>query len=597
MKILSIKAEGFKNLIEETEFNLYEHTLVIGENGIGKTTTGELITWGFLGCTLTGNDKFDAMLMNKDSNTMQVTIRFLDDEGIEHELIRRRKSKVDLSLDGISIKQNDITDFIKDKNLFLSIFNTEYFINLDPTPARKLLSRLLPRLSKEEVMAKMDVTFRSFIENDNFINANTYMNELRKEMDEFEKDKEYTLGHIDSNKEQIRELESISNAISIERELEGLKAELNELEDNGNVDIGNVKSEIELLNNSKMELEKMVSECRNKINNAKAYIELDDVSELKNEVAKLEGQLSVVNEQLSDVSELNDTCPVCSQEIEESYRDTLIDNLVEKSNSILELSQELTNAIKEIETLNKDKIEEFIQSVKVEMGEYTNQISELENDIKENKKILQEHEESVLNRKAEIKTRISKLESVTCQKDKVMEKIAKIEKHHSEIDKKIGTIKCKIDACKHYNSKLMELQKEQVSMHLDKTDIILSKVVKSTGENKDCFKITYDGKEYKLLSTSEKIRAGLEIINLIKFYANVDFPVFIDNAESITHYRKPKGQIIEAKVDSKVKNLQVVDKIVYDTLDRETLFAILKDNHEKLTLHNILSTMEPTILF
>jgi len=359
----------------------------------------------------------------------------------------------------------------------------------------------------------------------------------------------------------------------------------------------NVKSELELLNSSKMELEKMVSECRNKVNNAKAYVELDDVSELKNELAKLEGQLMIVNEQLNDVNKLDDTCPVCSQEIEEDYRTTLLNSLNNKANSISELSNELNNAIAEIETSNKDRVQEFIQSVKFEIEEYTNQISELENEIKENKKILQEHENSIFNRKAEIKTRISKLKSVTEDQDKVREKIEKLRKHHSELDNQIGNIMCKIDACKHYNSKLMELQKDQVSKHLDKVDINLSKVVKTTGESKDCFEITYDGKEYKLLSTSEKIRAGLEIINLLKYYANVDFPVFIDNAESITHYRKPEGQIIEAKVDSRVKELQVVDKVIYDTLEDEILFNVLKDNHKKLTLHNVLDTLVDSISF
>lgn len=39
-------------------------------------------------------------------------------------------------------------------------------------------------------------------------------------------------------------------------------------------------------------------------------------------------------------------------------------------------------------------------------------------------------------------------------------------------------------------------------------------MVKGTGEIKDTFKFTYDGKDYRWLSNSERIKAGLEIAML-----------------------------------------------------------------------------------
>ena len=63
------------------------------------------------------------------------------------------------------------------------------------------------------------------------------------------------------------------------------------------------------------------------------------------------------------------------------------------------------------------------------------------------------------------------------------------------------------------------------------------------------YKIFYDGKEFNVLSLSEKIRATLEISNLINKLVGLNAPTFIDNSESITHYnREFDNQIILAKV-------------------------------------------------
>jgi len=74
-------------------------------------------------------------------------------------------------------------------------------------------------------------------------------------------------------------------------------------------------------------------------------------------------------------------------------------------------------------------------------------------------------------------------------------------------------------------------------------------VVKTTGEIKDTFKFTYDGKDYRWLSTSERIKAGLEVAMLLKRLTGLIYPTFIDNAESInTSFVQPEGQKIFAFV-------------------------------------------------
>ena len=75
-------------------------------------------------------------------------------------------------------------------------------------------------------------------------------------------------------------------------------------------------------------------------------------------------------------------------------------------------------------------------------------------------------------------------------------------------------------------------------------------VVKSTGEVKDVFRFTYEGRDYICLSHSERIRAGLEVAELIKRLLGVEYPTFIDDVESVPVIDnvRPTGQVFIAKV-------------------------------------------------
>ena len=74
-------------------------------------------------------------------------------------------------------------------------------------------------------------------------------------------------------------------------------------------------------------------------------------------------------------------------------------------------------------------------------------------------------------------------------------------------------------------------------------------VVKTTGEMKDTFKFTYNGRQYDRLSLSEKIRAGMEVSELMKRLTGRNYPVFVDNMESVDDLAnvQPTGQVIMAR--------------------------------------------------
>ena len=111
----------------------------------------------------------------------------------------------------------------------------------------------------------------------------------------------------------------------------------------------------------------------------------------------------------------------------------------------------------------------------------------------------------------------------------------------------IGGIKRAMTDVVSYVCKRAELTFSQLKMN--KVEISLYDVVKSTGEVKDTFKFTYGGRRYDRLSLSEKIRAGMEVSELVKRLTGRNYPVFVDNMESVDDLAnvRPTGQIIMAK--------------------------------------------------
>ena len=98
-----------------------------------------------------------------------------------------------------------------------------------------------------------------------------------------------------------------------------------------------------------------------------------------------------------------------------------------------------------------------------------------------------------------------------------------------------------------YVSKRAELTFSQLTMN--RVAISLYDVVKSTGEVKDTFQFTYGGRRYDRLSLSEKIRAGLEVSELLKRLTGRNYPVFLDNMESVESLDnvRPTGQVLLAR--------------------------------------------------
>lgn len=124
---------------------------------------------------------------------------------------------------------------------------------------------------------------------------------------------------------------------------------------------------------------------------------------------------------------------------------------------------------------------------------------------------------------------------------------ADIDGQMEEAERKIAVLKQQITNAAQYVFKRTEMLFSALKMNW--VEISLYDVVKTTGEVKDVFKFTYAGRRYDRLSLSEKIRAGMEISELMKRLTGRNYPVFVDNMESVDDLAnvRPTGQVIMAK--------------------------------------------------
>ena len=101
-------------------------------------------------------------------------------------------------------------------------------------------------------------------------------------------------------------------------------------------------------------------------------------------------------------------------------------------------------------------------------------------------------------------------------------------------------------------------------MKMHKAALKLVEPIKESGEVRDVFKLTYDGRDYVQLSLSERVRCGLEVIELLSKLSGRSYPLFVDNSESLCDLGavQPVGQLILTRVVSgQTLQVQAVDNV------------------------------------
>lgn len=572
--IKTIKLFGFKKFSEETEFDFGNMTSICGHNGQGKTSIAEAITYAITGAPYFGGEKSLDRLYSIGSKDMRLSL-IIDADGSEHKLTRSRiKDTTTITYDGIQIKQSDLTTMLGERDLFLSIFNPLYFIEVLGDKGRNLLERYIPPVSHEDIMAGLSKGTRERLINAKMTSPEALLKQLNGDIKSLNESLIYTEGQKDiletqaSDRQKTLEAKEAEKA-EIAKRMTALLQKRNE-----GVDFDAIKQRRDALiakgkndaasgvNEKAIELVRAIEKRRAEAYVSKFSEKLSEAQRIYDDTVKKFEYENTTHSSIKAGVE----CPTCKRTVTESdvgaLKSVFEKNLEETCKQGSKVSVELS----QLKELDRKAIEVF---EKFRADDIAKMEAELESLGTNNMPVTSNMDGLV----AEINALDKSLINGNLSDEEVAEFTA-LKDRLTAVQAEIGTLSSQEEAnspkkladmdslrqCLRENQDLASAVKLYISERVklmfgcfdmfQNVSLQLYDVVKSTGEVKDVFKFTYDGRPYNYLSYSEKIKAGLEISELLKSLTHSDYPVFVDNGESVPVIDniKPSGQIIVSQV-------------------------------------------------
>lgn len=504
MKITYLKTNGFRKFEYTFETEIYDITEITGGNAKGKTTILYAIIWAFLGTNLTGDDK--VWLGNKKCEGCYVELHFIDNAGNNHILIRyknRYDSKMNfIMLDNKKIEQKDLQTFYKDKKLFLSILNLNYFLHKKPTEQKELIDNYLPEIDIQSVYNKLSDYEKSLLEGCP-TNMVQYIQELNDNKKMYENQIKTVKGKIDYA-QSIIDSTTIDKILTFEKdeELSLDRQQLSYLTTDKNSAIRTKQEKIvNELEKQKSTLEKQIDDLFSKMQEGKKKY------------------LSIKN--ANDVC-----CPLCGQKLEEKGRLTTIINMKKDLEASYDKKVKLDKEFLIIKgKLAVEKAKLYSAQNVSNNEEYPGQITTLKEKIshlEQEKMDIEKHNNTVL---------INQKNIMTAKED-----ITKFNNKIQELNGLIENIKKVKEIAQKLYINYLEEKMKYATKYLKNVKIQYYKVSKEDEILKEDFIILYKNNELKNLSRSETIATMLEIGSMLNKVANTVFPLFIDDSESCADF-------------------------------------------------------------
>ena len=581
-QITSMSISGFKSYEKPTELTFGDPTVITGGNGRGKTSIADAIAFAVTGLPFFGERGLDR-LHNEKNPDVAIQMRFVDENGITHELTRiRRNNDMSIYYDGHTIRQLDLTDLFGERDVFLSILNPLYFIEELGTNGKNLLERYLPFIPQETILAQLPSAVQASLKDEVILSPDAYLKGRRAEIRELEERITYLGGQKDLAATQEKQYETMQVEFS-----EGITALQNEIE-------ALAEKQFAGLDTAKMQ-ERLVELSQRY--DEMARDERGDTVQRQKELHALREKIvcrqaeqyqSKFTEPLAEISaKVNDLgvrykresvaykafhagmdCPTCHRRVTEETLPEVQAALKKTISELYAAGTEQKGQLTELQEMDKKAKETFEAFKEADLHKWAEDAAELERRCAEQSETGSQAAESL---RSEIQNLTAELEYgnlTQAEYDRLREcreqcrelesKLSALNEMASaqtpdfdceirEAQEAIGKIKRTMTNVISYVSKRAELTFSQLKMN--RVEISLYDVVKSTGEVKDTFKFTYSGRRYDRLSLSEKIRAGMEVSELIKRLTGRNYPVFVDNMESVDDLAnvRPTGQIIMAK--------------------------------------------------
>ena len=363
--MIVFKKVRYKNFLStgqqfiEVQLDRSAKTLVVGENGAGKSTMLDALCFGLFQRAFRSIKK-EQMVNSINEKDCVVEVEFIIGQN-QYKIIRGIKPNIfEIWCNGVMLNQDAaVRDYQKHLESTILKLNFRSFTqvvilgNASFVPFMQLRARHRRQVVEEildiEIFSKMNLMFREKV----------------KAQDEVIKQSDFNCqlidGKIESQKKHIEDMSGNNQQLIDKKQIEIQQAQ---------TDIDNYKLDIDKVNKEKIELQNEILD-ETKINNK--------YKQLHNMEAKLENTCSKHKKDLEFFETHND-CPTCQQAIDEAFKSTMIDK---KKNKVIEIDSAMGQLVKEITTTEQrlHSINETMVTIREKellINRYETSISEIE---------------------------------------------------------------------------------------------------------------------------------------------------------------------------------------------------------------------------
>ena len=570
LQIVQLTVTGFSCFADEHSWTFGRRTAVTGHNYQGKSTVADAIAYALTGAPYFGGRDLDR-LQNGASANMRAEIAVRTEDGQTHVIRRgRHEGKTFVSLDGVLMTLERFAERFGSRDLILSLLNPLYFAEVLGGDGRKLIEQYLPAVPHEAVMEKLSEHMRGILGDDRLEMPEVYLKEKRSELKELEKDRLVLDGQMQQTDSQRARLQ---------KELDEKKALLAHtaaalaplVRKQEAQDFTALDAEIARLSAQYDAVQDGQADGRH----AALQAELDAAQQRQYESAgaaqlqQMQNQLQLLYSKYDDeVGRLRylqqqGVCPTCLRrldgaafpEVQAAFTQRLqkiqTDGTALRQQSEALAAQETQSRL-QFEAQKAAEISRLATALQtLPTGAAAQQRGSIKAKIKELSAALllggltaeeAQQYQALFHEQG-------KLESEMEQIQKLLSSLPRGQKEAlDKLDEEIRAINDKITAAKACQSERAALLFAPVKMR--RAGLKLYEPMKESGELRDVFKLTWDGRDYVRLSLSERVRCGLEVVELLSRLSGKSYPLFVDNTESLCDLGAAQhgGQMILARV-------------------------------------------------
>ena len=549
MKVNYVKTIGFRKFKKVFETDLYDISNITGKNRSGKSNLLFAIINIILGTNLSGDEK--TCLVNKKCDASYGELHFTDNGGHNHILIRVKdkydSKKNSISLDGRTITQLDLIGFYKDKKLFLSILNPLYFLSKKPAEQKELVDKYLSDIKPKNVFNTLNLDAQKTLLEQHSMSIEAFNKLNPTEQEDFINSKMLNIfmniAYSNLDIEEQKLLEGIPLNIptyisELNADIKKAQTLINEI--NGKIEYAQNIANTEIPKRKNFEKEMELSLARQELaflNSNQAIVDKEKqkqiIDNLQKDILNKETEIAELSKRMKEGKQLYlqikngsaSECPTCGQHIQD----------VSKQNTIEHMRENLTadfNRKNILETQKKDLAAKLmVEKCKYHAleGETTvdkaKQIAVAQGNVEKLEK--EQQEIDFYNSEIEIKEQNVKIAKLDITKFNAQKEARN---HYIEQVTKTKQVTQKLYIS--YIEEKMKLAKQ----YLKDVNIRFYSILKTTGEIKEDFVITYKNTPLSDLSRSETIATALEFANMFNQITRVNLPIFIDDYESCADY-------------------------------------------------------------